>query len=183
MPCSATSSAKQKKRLQRSTIKGLPPLKRYLNAWSRHHRSGGFGIHSPYAYRFVRQVWRQPLPYYAYAGIRQLQTTIKAATTREQRRKLDLISYKEARLLFRVSNFFNPARILQVGAATGVESVAMLEVSRRSRLFLYDAQLEQKATHSFPHGISLRFRIVSTSIILTSLSPGTFVFDGYLLNE
>ena len=145
MPCSATSSAKQKKRLQRSTIKGLPPLKRYLNAWSRHHRSGGFGIHSPYAYRFVRQVWRQPLPYYAYAGIRQLQTTIKSATTREQRRKLDLISYKEARLLFRVANFFNPARILQVGAATGVESVAMLEVSRRSRLFLYDAQLEQKA--------------------------------------
>ena len=46
--------------------------KRYINAWSRHHRSGGFGIHSPYAYQFVRNVWRQRLPYYAYDGICEL---------------------------------------------------------------------------------------------------------------
>ena len=119
--------------------------KRYLNAWSRHHRSGGFGIHSPYAYQFVRNVWSQRLPYYAYAGLWQLIDTIRDATTRQQRRELDLISEPEAKLLFRVTNFFNPARILQVGAATGVESVAMLEVNSQSRLYLYDPQLEQKA--------------------------------------
>ncbi|MBQ9577650.1 MAG: hypothetical protein IJV11_12330 [Muribaculaceae bacterium] len=119
--------------------------KRYLTAWSRHHRSGGFGIHSPYAYRFVRHVWRQPLPYYAYDGIRQLLDTIKGATTAAQRRDMDLIDEREARLLFRVTNFFNPQCLLQVGAATGVESVAMMEVNRHSRLYLYDPQLEQKA--------------------------------------
>ena len=119
--------------------------KRYLTAWSRHHRSGGFGIHSPYAYRFVRQVWRQRLPYYAYEGIHQLIGTVKAGTTREERREMDLISEKEARLLLRVTNFFNPRRILQVGAATGIESIAMLEVNRGCRLYLYDPQLEQKA--------------------------------------
>lgn len=119
-------------------------LKRYLTAWSRHHRSGGFGIHSPFAYRFVRHVWRQPLPYYAYEGIHQLIDTIRDGTTRAQRRELDLIDEKEARLLFRVTNFFNPDRLLQVGAATGIESVAMLEVNRASRLFLYDPQLEKK---------------------------------------
>ena len=115
-----------------------------MNAWSRHHRSGGFGIHSPYAYQFVRNVWRQRLPYYAYGGIHQLIDTIKSGTTREQRREMDLISEREARLLFRVVNFFNPDSILQVGAATGVESVAMLEVSHTSSLFLFDPQLEQK---------------------------------------
>ncbi len=119
--------------------------KRYLSAWSRHHRSGGFGIHSPYAYRFVRHVWRQPLPYYAYEGIHTLLDTINAATTRCQRREMDAIAEKEARLLFRVTNFFNPRHILQIGAATGVESIAMLEVNRESRLYLLDAQLEQNA--------------------------------------
>ena len=117
--------------------------KRYLNAWSRHHRSGGFGIHSPYAYRFVRNVWRQPLPYYAYGELGLLIDTIQDGTTKRQRRDMDLISEREARLLFRVTNFFNPQRILQVCAATGIESVAMLAVNHTSHLYLYDPQLEQ----------------------------------------
>ena len=119
-------------------------LKRYLNAWSRYHHSSGFGIHSPYAYQFVRNVWRQRLPYYAYGGISQLLDTIKGSTTRQQRREMDLISEKEARLLFRVTNHFNPQRILQVGTSTGVESLTMLKVSHKTRLYLYDPQLEQK---------------------------------------
>ena len=87
--------------------------KRYLTSWSRHHRSGGFGIHSPYAYQFVRNVWRQPLPYYAYGDLGLLIDTIQDGTTRQQRREMDLIDEREARLLFRVTNFFNPQRILQ----------------------------------------------------------------------
>ena len=76
-------------------------LKQYLTAWSRHHRSGGFGIHSPYAYQFVRNVWRQRLPYYSYEGLHQLIGTIKGGTTRQQRREMDLIGEREARLLIR----------------------------------------------------------------------------------
>ena len=116
-----------------------------MTAWSRHHRSGGFGIHSPFAYSFVRTVLRERTPYYAYAGIGQLVDTIKEGTTRRQRREMDLLSERDARLLFRVTNFFNPSRILQTGAAKGVESVAMLAVSRESRLHLYDQHIEQNA--------------------------------------
>ena len=123
----------------------MKALKRYQTAWSRHHRSGGFGIHSPFAYNFVRNVWRQRLPYYAYEGFHQLLDTIKTSASRQQRREMDLISEREARLLFRVTNFFNPRNLLQAGAATGVESVAMLEVNSKSRLHLYDSQLEQHA--------------------------------------
>lgn len=119
--------------------------KRYWTAWSRYHHSGGFGIHSPYAYRFVRNVWHQPLPYYAYEGIHQLLDTIRGGTSRRQQREMDVIGEREARLLFRVTNFFNPRHILQVGAATGAESVAMLKVSANSRLYLFDPQLEQNA--------------------------------------
>ena len=85
------------------------------------------------------------MPYYAYQGIGQLIDTVKTSTTRQQRRAMDLISEREARLLFRVANFFNPSRIIQVGAATGIESVAMMEVNSGSRLYLYDPQLEQNA--------------------------------------
>ena len=119
-------------------------LKQYLNAWSRHHRSGGFGIHSPYAYQFVRNVWRQPASYYAYKGLGDLIATVKQGTTRQKRREMDLIGKREARLLFRVTNFFNPRYILQAGAATGIESLAMLEVNHGSRLFLFDPDLAQK---------------------------------------
>ena len=70
--------------------------------------------------------------------------TIKAGTTRQQRREMDLINEREVRLLFRVTNFFNPQCLLQLGSSTGVESVAMLAVNRESRLYLYDPQLEQK---------------------------------------
>lgn len=119
--------------------------KRYLTAWSRHHRSGGFGIHSPFAYNFVRTVLRERTPYYAYGQIGQLVGTIKMGTTRRQRREMDLLSERDARLLFRVTNFFNPRRILQVGAATGVESVTMLAVNSGSRLWLCDPNLEQNA--------------------------------------
>ena len=93
----------------------------------------------------MRNVWRQRLPYYAYGGIHQLIDTIKTSASRQQRRELDLISEAEAKLLFRVTNFFNPGHILQVGAATGVESVAMLAVNSRSHLYLYDPQLERNA--------------------------------------
>ena len=117
--------------------------KRYLTAWSRHHRSGGFGIHSPFAFNFVRTVLREPTPFYAYNGISQLVKTIRANITRRQRREMDLLGEREAKLLFRVTNFFNPINILQMGASTGVESVAMLAVRRDSCLYLFDPQIEQ----------------------------------------
>lgn len=116
-----------------------------MSAWSRHYRSGGFGIHSPYAYQFVRNVWRQRLPYYAYGGIHQLLKTIRSSASRQQRQTMDIIDEPEARLLFRVTNFFNPSYLLQIGASTGVESVTMLAVNHASRLYLYDPQLEQNA--------------------------------------
>ena len=123
----------------------MKALKRYQTAWSRHHRSGGFGIHSPFAYNFVRNVWRQRLPYYAYEGFHQLLDTIKTSASRQQRQGMDLISEREARLLFRVTNFFNPGHILQAGVATGVESVVMLEVNSKSHLHLFDLELKENA--------------------------------------
>lgn len=115
---------------------------RYLSAWSRHHRSGGFGIHSPHAYEFVRTVLRGRLPYYAYDDIGKLIDAVKSCTTAPQRRATGLIGNRAARLLFRVTNYVTPRRIFQAGAASGVESVVMLSVNSECRLWLYDPCLD-----------------------------------------
>lgn len=110
-------------------------IARILTAWSRHHRSRGFGIHSPFGYRFVREVLRQRLPYYSYEAIEQLHNSI--ATMNSGRKSLPrAITVHNAKLLFRITNHFNPTCILQVGAGSGVASASMLAVSSTSHLWL-----------------------------------------------
>lgn len=94
-------------------------LKRYRTALARHHRSRGFGIHSPSAYKFVTQVLRERLPYYAYGDLRNLRKALQAAGER-------CPSDHEARLLFRIVNHFAPQHILLVGADSALTIAAML---------------------------------------------------------
>ena len=61
-----------------------------LTAFTRLRHSRGFGIHSPFAFRFVTEVLCQKLPYYAYAEI-----------GRDRR----------LRLLYRLMAEFRPARV------------------------------------------------------------------------
>lgn len=65
------------------------PLK-YL---ARVRRTRGFGVHSPFAYRFITTVWHQKSAYYAYAVLHE----------------------RRSRKLFRMINFFNPGKIEQIG--------------------------------------------------------------------
>lgn len=41
----------------------------FLKSPRREYRSRGFGIHSPFAFRFVREVLKQPCAYYAYSSL------------------------------------------------------------------------------------------------------------------
>lgn len=108
--------------------------RRYITALSRHHRSGGFGIHSPFAFRFVRNVLRERLPYYAYQELETLRQAVLAQCPRHSR---PVIGKKDARMLFRIVNAFSPTRILQIGTNHGVTSRVMMAVSSTSRLWLY----------------------------------------------
>ena len=117
-------------------------FRRYRTAWSRHHRSGGFGIHSPFAFNFVQNVLGERYPYYAYARIAKWRATAKAALGGCWPHS-SLISLNEARMLFRIANFFNPSQLLVIGARSGVSAASVKAVSSQSVLHLFSPQYAQ----------------------------------------
>lgn len=115
-------------------------LKRYYSAWSRYHKSNGFGIHSPFAFKFVLNVLRERLPYYAYEDIHSLRHSV-IEVTRHHGRHPRIISFKNAKLMFRVVNYFHPHHILQIGTSYGISSFSMLAVATDIHLHLYEPNL------------------------------------------
>lgn len=66
----------------------------------------GFTVHSPFAFRFIRLVIRERLPYYDF----------------------DTITDPYERLLYRTAVFFNPATV----AAEGPDATRAIEIIRRA---------------------------------------------------
>lgn len=93
-------------------IKLYNPWKAFL----RFRTSRGFGIHSPFAYYFVLRVLREKYPYYAFADICRFA-------------KISKQSPKEACLIFRIVNFYNPDVIYTFGCDDVVTLKAMLMVN------------------------------------------------------
>lgn len=91
----------------------MTPLIRGVRAPRRAARSRGFGIHSPFAFRFVREVLSQPYAYYCYDRLD------KAA-------KDDGSSPAVVRTLFRLSLWFRPGRVKIVGKTTEAIRLAMI---------------------------------------------------------
>lgn len=117
-------------------------LKRYLTAIKRYTRSKGHGIHSPFAFRFVLDVLRERHPYYVYDDIAEWRK-LAINNTKEFWHHPKIISLRTAKLIFRITNFFNPKAILQIGTSYGVSSACALSVSSKSKLFLCQASIEQ----------------------------------------
>lgn len=122
-------------------------IKRYRTALARYQHSKGFGIHSPFAFGFVLTVLRERNPYYCYTGLHELRRMVIDRTSRHFRHPR-VISFKSAKMIFRITNHFNPALILQIGTSYGVSTASMLTVSGQSRLVLCEARLgEFPVTH------------------------------------
>lgn len=136
-------------------------LRRYSTAWKRFCRSHGFGIHSPFAYNFVVDVIHQQLPYYAYDALEQMRRQIAP-----RKFKGELMSLKNAKLLFRIANHFNPKHILQIGSSYGLSAAATLLPNRSSHLWLHepDSALHTKldtTLHPFASRITFDDSIVN----------------------
>lgn len=111
-------------------------FKRYYTALRRYKRSKGFGIHSPFAFNFVLKVLRERCQYYAYDDILASRwQASQLATSKKERR--GLVSFKYAKMIFRITSHFNPQSILQIGTSHGIVSKSLLSVSSSSKLYTY----------------------------------------------
>lgn len=113
-------------------------LKNIGTALSRYQASKGFGVHSPFAFKFILNVLDEKYEYYAYDKLQQLRINVVERTRRENGYKPRVISISEAAAIFRVANYYNPQLFLSIGSSYGVAAASMLAVSKRSRMFLYD---------------------------------------------
>ena len=80
---------------------------RRLLVWLRRWKySRGFGVQSPWAYRFIRYVVNEHYPYYAYNDLLPKYTNLPKRTL------------KLCRLYFRIANYWQPAICLDYGTTS-----------------------------------------------------------------
>lgn len=133
-------------------------FKRYYTAFRRYKRSKGFGIHSPFAFNFVLKVLRERCHYYSYDLIHTKRWEASKLTSKNKERR-KIISYKNAKMIFRITCYFNPKSILQIGTNHGIITSSMLSVSSSSHLYSYlgknnKSQIYDSLTESFNPQIS-----------------------------
>lgn len=121
-------------------------LKRLSSALSRYSASKGYGIHSPFAYKFVTTVLNEQYMYYSYEDLDLMRSAVIEKTKEKFGFKPRPIQLSEAALLFRITNFYNPSAILQLGSSYGVAVASSMLVSHKSKLVLYDSTVKENET-------------------------------------
>ena len=106
----------------------MSKLSRCYTALGRLRTSKGFGIHSPFAFRFVLRVLREKAQFYAYETITEAYH-IEKAKVRKNCTPLSV-----GKLVFRVTNYFKPEAILAFGDLELTESLALMSYSMKVRL-------------------------------------------------
>lgn len=135
----------------------MASIKRYLTAFNRYRSSKGFGIHSPFAFRFVLGVLREKTAYYVYDRL-DSRRRVAIACRCALRSNGKVISRKSLRMVFRIVNCFNPQEILMFGASYGMSACSALAVDSRSRMWLCEQDF-QDAVVSKVVGSNARSRI------------------------
>ncbi len=98
-------------------------LRRIYAVVRRLRQSLGFGVHSPYVYALLTDVFRERLPYYAYGEIERLSGG----------------SARVDKLLFRLVNRFRPESIVGLGAGSAQRLECMAKAKPDVRCHVADA--------------------------------------------
>jgi predicted O-methyltransferase YrrM len=106
-------------------------------------RRKGYGVHSPFVYHLITRVIGEHCPYYRFNDIEKLRAhlllqeeeVIIPSASGERRLTVGRLVAREAisprigALLFRLTNYFKPSSILQVGTSIGLSTLYLTSYS------------------------------------------------------
>jgi predicted O-methyltransferase YrrM len=120
----------------------------YLKWFSKARHWKGFGIHSPFAYSFVKDVIYDNFRYPEYAKVnsitKQIKKEIKDAhiTSPNKTSYVDALKIgvrrKERRLLFRIVKAFKLPKIIELGTGAGFSTSSMALANEKSNIVTLD---------------------------------------------
>lgn len=114
------------------------------------HRKG-YGVHSPFSFDLITNIFTEKNQYYIYAKIEQLREELLA-----DKRTIDVIDYgtgksglrkistiashavmkkKYAQLLFRIVNTFNPNIIIEIGTSFGLTTAYLASANSNAKVY------------------------------------------------
>ena len=122
---------------------------RYLIFYREASNAKGHGMHSPFVYRFIKEVLQDPVSYPAYTQWKSWRKELlrdksllpmqemgagSAAGTQAHRRVCDLVrttakSPRIAKLLYRIAQYYQPDIVMELGTSTGL-STALFSLAR-----------------------------------------------------
>ncbi|MDE6309641.1 MAG: hypothetical protein K2L93_07410 [Muribaculaceae bacterium] len=112
-------------------------LRQYINAPGRYKRSRGYGVHSPFAFYFIRRVLCERTPYYDYEAI----TTLRQQAldkVRHIKGHSHVMSLKHAKMIYRILCHYKPVTMLQIGSTHGLTTATALLYDPKLHITLYD---------------------------------------------
>lgn len=102
-------------------------LKRTVCTMVRKRETLGFGVHSPFVYGLLTEVFREQMPYYAYSELASLPADSSLPGN----------SMRVNRLLFRLVNRFKPSRIVEVGTGNGLSALYMARACKDAEVVTF----------------------------------------------
>ncbi len=114
----------------------------------------GHGVHSPFVYQFVKDVIDHQEQFYCFEDIESLRAKLLltdqeiavtdlgagSRTNNSNKRKIGSIAKsalkpkKQAQLLFRIANYFQPKKSIELGTSFGLSSLYLSQWSQKSQL-------------------------------------------------
>lgn len=137
-------------------------IKQYAKHLKQAKSKLGHGVHSPFVYELVEQVFNHDGQYYSFAKIEQLReqllkdkTIIEiedfgagSTQTKDNKRRIAsiansaLLKAEHSQLLFRLVNRFQPKNIIELGTSLGTTSAYLASACKNSQVYTFEGSPE-----------------------------------------
>lgn len=175
-------------------------IKAYLKHWFSSHSKRGDGVHSPFIFSFITDIKNEKHPYYTYRVIEQIRNSLlhdksiihvtDLGTGKSRSRaicdiaKRSLKPTKEAQLLFRMVNTYQPKTIIDLGTSLGTSTLYLAQGNPTATVYTFEGcpQTAKIAASNFKNARSSNIQLtigdITTTLpnVLEKLPSIDFVF-------